>query len=57
MKLLGSLNFREAKITDAGLLKLKPLKNLRNVSVAGTPVTAEGARALEAAIPGCKVSR
>ncbi len=44
-------------LTDAGLLKLKALKNLKMLDVTGCPVTAEGMRALEKELPGRKVTR
>jgi len=54
---LEDLDFGRAELNDAGLLQLKPLKKLRSVRVPGTQVTEAAARALEKAIPGCKVTR
>jgi Protein kinase domain/Leucine rich repeat len=57
LKALKRITLGGTKITDSGLLKLKALKNLKEVNVPNTPVTIEGARALEREHAGCKVTR
>ncbi len=42
-------------ISDAGLLRLKTLKGLKEVYVGGTKVTKKGAEEVQAALPGCQV--
>ncbi|MBI3465848.1 MAG: hypothetical protein HY000_22755 [Planctomycetes bacterium] len=44
-------------VRDAGLEHLKGLKNLRELNLAGTQVTAAGVAALQAALPECKIVR
>ena len=57
LKGLKRLTVTGTKLTDSGLLKLKALKSLREVNAGSTPVTPEGARALEREHAGCKVTR
>jgi CheY-like chemotaxis protein len=53
---LETLILWDTGIGDAGLEHLKPLKRLQEVILWNTRVTAEGAQALQAALPGCDVS-
>ena len=48
------LNFCD-NITDAGLVHLKSLDNLREVWIGGTNVTASGVEDLQRALPNCKI--
>ena len=58
LKKLTFLNLTDSReLTDAGLLKLMPLKKLKQVTFTPTKVTDAGAAELEKAIPGVKVSR
>lgn len=45
----------DKSLTDKGLLELAGCKSLKLVEVFGTKVTAEGAKALQAALPMCRV--
>jgi hypothetical protein len=52
---LEMLDLDATDVTDAGLHHLYPLKGLKTLSLAGTSVTPEGIKALQAAIPGLEV--
>jgi hypothetical protein len=54
---LRSLNLDGTKVTDAGLEQLASLKSLQVVKVRKTKVTEAGIKKLQAAIPGCEVSK
>jgi hypothetical protein len=55
LKNLEMLELCETNISDAGLNQLRELSRLTVVYVHGTKVTENGARELEAALPGCCV--
>ena len=46
-----------AQVTDAGLVHLKGLKNLRELRLYGSEVTEEGADDLRQALPNCRITR
>ncbi|MDP7035215.1 MAG: hypothetical protein QF752_12040, partial [Planctomycetota bacterium] len=54
---LEHLDLRETLITDAGLLHLKALSHLRQLDLRETRCTPEGIRALENALPNCRIYR
>lgn len=54
---LESLSLSGARLTDAGLKHLEPLKSLRVLSVRDGQFSDEAWAKLEAALPGCNVSR
>jgi len=45
------------KITDAGLVHLKGLTNLEELSLHDTKTTPAGIKSLQEALPDCKISR
>ncbi len=45
------------KVTDAGLVHLKGMTNLRRLNLIYTNVTDAGVKKLQAALPKCKISR
>ena len=53
---LRFLSLAETEVGDAGLEHLKPLQRLKEVILWNTPVTREGAEALQTALPDCDVS-
>ena len=55
MESLKILCLDETQVTDAGIDHLLHLSKLERVSCHSTDVTAEGARKLRQAIPGCRV--
>jgi uncharacterized protein (TIGR03067 family) len=52
---LKELNFLNSEMSDKGLIHLKGLTSLKRMKLKGAKVTAEGAQALEQAIPGLKI--
>jgi hypothetical protein len=52
---MRELHLDRLPITDAGLKAFHAAKQLKNVSLTKTKVTAEGVRALQKALPGCKI--
>jgi hypothetical protein len=54
---LKTLDLAHTKITDTGLLHLRGLIALKTLEVAGTGVTAAGAKSLEKVLPGLQVKR
>jgi len=52
---LNELNFLNSEISDKGLIHLKGLTGLKRMKLKAAKVTAEGAQALEQAIPGLKI--
>jgi hypothetical protein len=52
---LKELNFLNSEMSDKGLIHLKGLTGLKRLKLTGAKVTAEGAQALEQAIPGLKI--
>jgi hypothetical protein len=55
IKTLVSLGFSNAHITDAGLESLMDLRELRELQLENTLVTAEGVRRLKEALPSCRI--
>jgi len=53
---LKILELQSSVVTDAGIMQLKDIKSLKGLILCGGSVTKEGARELEAAIPGLKVA-
>ncbi len=51
------LRLSYTKITDAGLVHLKGLTNLKTLWLFSTKVTDAGVKKLQAALPKCKISR
>ncbi len=45
------------KISDDGLTRLAGLRGLETLDLSGTPVTADGVRRLQMALPKCKITR
>jgi hypothetical protein len=45
------------QVTDAGLKELTGLKNLQELNVFRTQVTATGEKMLRSALPGCQIGR
>jgi hypothetical protein len=54
---LELLDLQDTQITDAGLEHLKGLKNLQRLYLGGTQVTDEGVKALQQALPQCRITR
>ena len=46
-----------SKITDAGLVHLKGLTNLRLLSLKKTQITSAGIAELQKALPNCKIEK
>jgi formylglycine-generating enzyme required for sulfatase activity/serine/threonine protein kinase len=57
MENLVWLDISQTKVTDAGLKHLYRLQKLRTLNLAKTAVTSDGVRALQNALPQCKVNR
>ena len=49
------VDFSYSKVTDAGLVHLKGMTDLRSSDLRHTEVTAEGVKALQAALPECRI--
>ena len=50
-----AVDFSYSKVTDAGLVHLKGMTDLRSLDLRNTEVTAEGVKALQAALPECRI--
>ncbi|NLE37776.1 MAG: hypothetical protein GX621_07105 [Pirellulaceae bacterium] len=55
--MLSRLCLRGTRITDAGLEHLKGLTRLETLDLRDTPVTDEGVRRLQHALPDCRIER
>jgi hypothetical protein len=51
MKSLAGLNVTGTKVTDAGLVHLKPLSRLTKLNVTGTAVTEQGVKDAKKFLP------
>ncbi|MCH8830383.1 MAG: hypothetical protein IID45_12475, partial [Planctomycetes bacterium] len=56
MKNLTRLKLNSTRVTDAGLLGVRKLKNLQTLDLTGARVTANGFRSIKAALPHTLVS-
>ena len=56
-KSLTTLNFAFSRITDVGLAHLKGLTQLKAIGFGGAKVTDAGVKALQEALPDCKIKR
>jgi Leucine-rich repeat (LRR) protein len=54
---LASLNLEKTQLTDAGLEKLRTLKNLKSLVLRGSKVSADAVAAFQKAVPQCKVTQ
>jgi hypothetical protein len=57
LKKLNDLNLSHTPVTDQGLEQLKGLTNLKELHLSFTRVTADGVKALQKALPKCKIVR
>ena len=55
MKKLEKLYLEKTQITDAGLLELAKMQQLRALRLHGTKVTAAGLAELQKALPNCEI--
>jgi len=52
---LTTLNLTGAKLTDAGLERLRVLKKLKTLQLVRTRVSEDGLREFQKSVPGCEV--
>ena len=54
---LQTLYLKGSQITDAGLVNLKGLNNLKDLDLSGTNVTDAGIAELQKALPNCEIEK